>query len=141
MTEETNKNSLQNSILEKIKSGQAKIRPKWHFVLKTLLLAAGVLFGTLALLYLASFVLFVLRQTGSWFLPSFGWRGIMVFLISMPWLLVILGVVFIILLELLVRHYSFAYRNPLLYSLLGIIVFVIIASVFVAKTSFHEGLL
>ncbi len=131
---------LRKKILDKIKVGQAKMRPKWHFVLKTLLLAAGVIIGALALLYIASFILFSLRQTGVWFLPSFGLRGIMIFLISMPKLLIILGIVFIILLEVLVRRYSFGWRKPLLYSLLGIIGFVILASFIVSKTSFHEGL-
>ncbi len=140
MNEESQKKSLQKIILEKIRSGKAKMRPKWHFVLKAALIVAGLIIVTLALLYLVSFVLFVLRQTGVWFLPAFGLRGIGTFLISLPWLLVLVGIVFIILLEALVRHYSFAYRKPLLYSLLGIIIFVTVASIVVARTSFHEGL-
>jgi len=140
MPEEPQKKSLQNLILEKIKTGQTKMRPKWHFVLKTSLWAAGVIIGALALLYVVSFILFILRQTGVWFLPTFGLRGIMVFLTSAPWLLILLGIVFIILLEILVRHYSFGWKKPLLYSLLGIIGFVVLASFLVSKTSFHENL-
>ncbi len=131
---------LRKKILDKIKVGKAKMRPKWYFLLKTSLLAAGVIIGALALLYVVSFILFVLRQTGAWFLPSFGLRGIMVFLTSAPWILILLGIVFVILLEILVRHYSFGWQKPLLYSLLGIIGFVILASFLVSKTSFHESL-
>lgn len=140
MTEQSQKKSLQNIILEKIKNNKARMRPKWYFILSAALIAAGLILATLALLYLASFILFILRQTGIWFLPTFGLRGIGALLISFPWLLVLVGIVFVILLEALVRRYSFAWRKPLLYSLLGIIIFVTFASLIVSKTSLHEGL-
>ncbi|MFH0852662.1 MAG: hypothetical protein V1845_03605 [bacterium] len=138
--EEPQNKSLQNLILEKIKSGKAKMRPRWHFILKAGLFVAGFVIATFALLYLTSFILFILRQTGVWFLPAFGWRGMGVFLISFPWLLILVGIIFVILLEIMVRHYSFAYRKPLLYSLAAIIAFVAVAGLIAAKTTFHERL-
>jgi hypothetical protein len=39
----------------------------------------------------------------------------------LPWLLVVLGVIFLVLLYILVRNYRFSYRRPLLYSILFLI--------------------
>lgn len=140
LNEESNKKSIKEIVLEKIKAGKIRMIPRWHFVLRAALLAVGFVIFLLSSLYIVSLILFILRKTGIWLLPIFGIRGIGVFFTSIPWLLVILGVVFIIILELLVRHYSFGYRKPLLYSVVGIIFFVAGVSVFLLNTQFHEGL-
>ena len=44
---------------------------------------------------------------------------------------------FVIILEILVRRYSFAYRRPLLYSVAGVTLLVIVGGYVVAGTSFH----
>lgn len=133
-------NSIPDKVLKAIESGKVKMRPRWHFVFGTALLALGVILAVSTLLYLASFVIFALHQSGSWFVPGFGLRGLPVFLSSMPWLLVAVVLIFIILLEVLVKRYSFAYARPLLYSALLIILFVTLGGLVVAKTPLHKGL-
>ena len=132
-----NKKSVSEQIVETIRSGGVKMRPKWHFALKTILALTGGIILFLTLIYIASFAIFMLRQTGVLFAPTFGFRGGYVFLRSLPWLLISLLVVFIVVLEILVRHYSFAYRRPLLYSVAGIAFLVIAGGYAVAITSFH----
>lgn len=116
------------------------MRPKWHFVFKAFLAAIGVIILLLALLYLASFILFILRQTGVLFVLVFGSPGWHAFFVSLPWLLIFLLFVFIVILEILVRRYSFAYRQPLLYSAIGIVIFVLIGGYIVAVTPLHGRL-
>jgi len=140
MNEELQKKSIKETVLDKIKAGKARMIPRWHFVLRAALAAVGFLIVAGLALYILSFAFFIVRKTGIWFLPDFGIRGIGVFLFSLPWFLVIAVIAFIIILEALVRQYSFGYRKPLLYSAIGIIVFVVAASVFVTETPFHEGL-
>jgi hypothetical protein len=123
------KKELRDQVLSAIKSGHVKMRPKWHFVLRAALFATGAILLFLVLLYLVSFIIFSLRQTGVWFVPLFGSRGWFVFFRLLPWLLVLLAIIFAGILELLVRHYSFAYRKPLLYSVVGIVVIVAIGGV------------
>ncbi len=130
--------SLKESILDLIKSGEISMRPRWHFVLKAILTVLGMAILFLAILYLLSFIFFILRASGVWFAPEFGFRGIGIFLLSLPWLLIALSIAFVVLLEVLVRQYSFAYRKPLMYSLAGIIVFVMVASFAIARIGFHE---
>lgn len=140
MTEElNNEKSFPEAVLKKIKAGRVQMRPRWHFVFGAALVATGLAIGVLTLFYLASFIFFILHQTGVWFLPAFGLRGVTAFLLSLPWLLILAGIVFTILVEILVRHYAFGYRKPLLYSLLAIIIFTLIASAVIAKTSLHEN--
>jgi hypothetical protein len=130
-----------SEILSKIKQGNIKMRPKWYFILHgSLILIGGVLLG-MALLYLGSFILFTLRRTGVLFAPGFGFQGWYIFLISLPWFLIVLSLIFVVILELLVRHYAFAYRRPLLYSLLGILVFVLFGGFIVNQTSLHRDLM
>ncbi|MBU4580419.1 hypothetical protein KKB43_05385 [Patescibacteria group bacterium] len=139
---ENNKNqkSIKESILSVIKSGQVKMTPRWHFALKASLAAFGVIILVLTVLYLASFIIFVLRQTGVLFVPAFGLQGWFAFFTNLPIFLIGLLIVFIIVLELLVRHYAFAYRRQLLYSAVGIFILVFAGVMVIENTSFHGGM-
>lgn len=132
------KNSIKNMVLDKIKKGKAKMKPRWHFVLKGVLVALGVALLLFTLLYLFSFILFVLAKSGVVFIPSFGPRGVGLFLMSLPWILIILSIVALAVLGILVKKYSFAYKKPTMYSLLGILLIVFLGGFFVNKTKVHD---
>lgn len=132
--------SLRDKILEKIKTGEAQMRPRWHFALKAALMIVGAVIVVITLVYIFSFVIFVLRNNGVWFVPAFGFRGIGIFLMSLPWVIILAGLVFVGILEILVRHYSFAYRRPLLFSLSGIIALALVGSIVISQTPLHEKL-
>jgi hypothetical protein len=132
---------IKNKILAEIRSGQLKQKPHWYFVLRGSLIGTGIGITLCLVLYLASFIFFILRQTGVWFVPAFGFQGWFVFFRSLPWLLVGLSAVFVIILELLVRHYAFAYREPLIYSVFGIVLIVFAGGFLLFETSFHRALL
>ncbi len=138
MEKEKKEKTIRENIIEKIKSGEVHMRPRWHFILKTLLAVVGITIIVLALLYLISFSLFILRQNGVWFITVFGSRGIGRFFASLPWVIIISGVVFVAILEILARRYSFVYRKPLLYSLIGIVVIVLAGGFFVSRVGIHE---
>ena len=131
--------SMKDAVIAKIKKGEATMRPRWHFVLRTTLFTLGAIIVALALLYLASFILFVLRETGLLFVPSFGLRGMGVFLFALPWFLILLALAFVFVLEVLVRRYAFAYRKPLLYSLAVIVLFVVVGGALIASLGLHQG--
>lgn len=131
-------NDIKGNIIAKIQSGETTMRPRWHFVLKAILTVASISFVAFALVYIASFLFFVLIQTGTLFMPAFGMRGIVTFLIATPWALVVLALICVFALELLVRHYSVGYRNPLLYTIAGILLFVFLGTLAVANTTMHQ---
>ena len=129
-----------NKVLEAINTRRICMRPKWHFVLKATLKALGAIILLLSLVYLASFILFALRQTGVLFVPLFGFRGWFAFLLALPWVLLFCMLLFVVILEILVRRYAFAYRKPMLYSGLGIVALVLITGTLVERTHLHQRL-
>lgn len=133
--------SIRDRVAAAIASGQIKMRPRWHFAAQAALLAVGVILFALALLYVASFVVFIMHQTGLWRAPGFGWVGLRAFLFSLPWLLLAAALIFLVILEVLVKRYAFAYGRPLFYSVIGIVLLVIVGGFLVERTSLHRGLL
>ncbi len=132
--------SIKEKVMEKITQGSVAMRPRWQFVLKAALAVAGTLVVFVVLLYLASFILFVLRQNGMWFAPGFGFRGVFVFLRSLPWVLIFVSLIFVAIVEVLIRRYAFAFRRPLAYSMLGVLIVTVAGSFFIAETRLHRGL-
>lgn len=133
-------NDFKQNILNKIKTGEVDMKPRWHFLLQSLLLVLGVFTAALLVVYLASFVLFALRQSGVGFVPLYGFRGISIFIMSTPWILIASAGALVVVLQVLVHKYSFSYRQPLLYSLLGVIALVLLGSFVIGKSQVHERL-
>ena len=130
-------NDVKHKVLTKIKCGEVTMRPRWHFVLKSTLAILGLLIVALWLVYLESFILFLLIGTGVVFVPAFGVHGLVTFLLSAPWLLIVVAVLFVLVLEYLVCCHSFGYRRPLLYSVFGIVGVTVVGAVLVAQTDIH----
>jgi hypothetical protein len=131
-------NDLKNKILESIKRGEVKMRPRWHFVLRSTLFALGCILVFLATLYISSFIIFALHKNGIWFASVLGAQGLRVLLSSLPWVLILLAVLFIALLEFLVKKSSFGYRRPLLYSALVVIFVTVLGGSLIASTTLHD---
>jgi len=140
MNNENHEKSIKNLVLNKIKENKAVMKPRWYFVLKAVLFVSGIVILSIALFYVISFILFILRQNGLYFITPFGFRGITIFLISLPWILVLVSIAFLITLEILIRKYSFSYRQPILFSLLFVFVTVAIGGFIVGETDFHKGM-
>jgi hypothetical protein len=132
-------NSIKDSVARAIEAGKVKMRPRWHFLLSAGLLFVGTILVVFTLVYLSSFAIFIFQQTPGPG-PGMGARGLGVYLTSLPWIIILIAIIFLIILELLVRRYSFAYRKPLLYTILGIIVLIFLVSLLVAQTPFHKNL-
>lgn len=130
--------NLQKKILDKIKAGEIDMKPRWHFLLMSSLYVVGTSLLALIVVYLLSFVVYILHQNGVWFAPSFGFRGLSIFIISSPWLLIGLTLLFLLLLYTLVRHYSFSYKQPLLYSMLAVVLLVLLGSFTMHQANIHE---
>lgn len=131
-------NDITNKILEKIKTGEVTMVPKWQFVLQTILWILGAVVVAIIAVYLLSFILFMLHRSGILFAPLYGWHGLMLFVVASPWFLLALVGLFLLVLYLLVSHFSFSYKRPLVYSMLGVVLFVIALSSIMQQFSIHE---
>ena len=114
---------MDNNILETIKNKQIQMKPRWHFILQAVLMMAIVLMMLFIAIYLISFIVFVAPRSGS--LIAF-------------WLLILLATIFIYMLELFVQRYSIAYRRPLLYSTIAILLFILLSVIIADRIRFHD---
>jgi len=124
-------NNLTEKILNKLRSGEFKMKPRIYFILKAILIILGTLIVALFTLFLISFISFALRTN---------FRGFGVLFSSIPWLLIIVAAFLIIVLEILFKHFAFTYRRPILYSVIGILIVVILGTLIIDRTPFHRGL-
>ncbi|PIP23211.1 MAG: hypothetical protein COX90_03985 [Candidatus Nealsonbacteria bacterium CG_4_10_14_0_2_um_filter_38_17] len=139
-TNNQQQNSISDIVLNKIKSGGVKMRPKIYFVLKTILIIFGTAVLTLLILFLVSFIVFAMRASGTLFLPSFGVFGLRILFISLPWFLIFATVISVILMEILAKHFAIVYRRPIVYSILFIIILVLLGGIIIERTRFHPSL-
>jgi hypothetical protein len=130
---------MQDDVLSAIKSGKAKMQPKWRYVLRTCLTITALVIIFFILIYIASFIIFILHESGAWFVPVFGFHGWYDLFNAVPWLLICFSGIFILLLALLVHKYPFSYTRPFIYSLLGILFLIAAGCVLIVQTSLeHE---
>lgn len=111
--------------------------PRWHFVLHGLLWGAATVIVGLLAVYLLSFIMFAMHESGLIFAPFFGWSGFILFVVSSPWLLIGLLGLFLLILYILVSHYSFSYQKPLVYSMVILVLAVIAVSSLIHQTNLH----
>ena len=141
MNEDHKKPSVEGNVMDAIRSGKVHMRPRWKFVLSGTLAALGGIILLLTLLYIASFAFFELRQSGALFVPVFGMQGLFAFFAALPLLLIVLVLIFVVVLEILVRRYRVGYRTPLLVSVLAVLLIITIGGWALERTRIHEELL
>ena len=139
--ENKDQKAIKEKILEKIKSGGVKMKPKIYFVLKSFLITGGILLFFVFLLFLVSLIHFHLRASGLWYLPRFGSHGLGIYFKSLPWFLILFCLILVFVLEIFSRKFSFVWKRPLIYSLLAIIFILLIGTFILEKTSVHPRLL
>lgn len=132
--------SVHAKLLQQIREGRVHMRPRWQFVARALLVVAGAALLATVLLYLASLVVFFLREDGSWFAPVFGVRGWFDMLRSLPLILILLVAACALALEAVVRTSSFGYRKPLVSTLGAILGLAVIGGIGVSMTPLHPAI-
>lgn len=137
---EEEKNSISQNVLEQIHSGKIKQTSRVYFVFRLGLFVTVAAMLALLVIYIASLVFFGLRSSGAWFAPGFGLSATRAALLVVPWALVGCVVVAIVLLELMVKHFGFAYRRPAVYSVAGIVILVLVAGYALTLTPLHRFL-
>ena len=131
---------MRGKVMDAIHEGAVRMRPRWHFLLLSMLGVVGALILLLALVYSVSLMVFFLRASGAWFLPAFGGRGWLDFFRSLPWLLIALLALLVLVLEAAVSRYSFVYKKPLALSAIAIIAVVLLGGLALAQTPLHRQL-
>lgn len=137
---QTENNEESRRIIDAIKKRDVRMRPRRYFALRAALIAAAALFLFLILLYMVSFIIYVLHEDGVWFAPDYGLSGWSLFLSAVPWGLLVLAFVLVLVLANTLRHYTFVSHQPLLYLLFAFIIVIAFGGFFLAATAFHPDL-
>jgi hypothetical protein len=139
-TNNQQENSISEKVINRIKGGGVRMRPKIFFVLRTILIVFGAFSLTLLILFFVSFIIFMMRASGTLFLPSFGIPGFKIFFVSLPWVLIFATFISIILVEIFAKSFAIVYRRPIVYSVVFIIVLVLLGGIIIERTRFHPSL-
>lgn len=134
-------NTLKDKIMEEIEKEHITPHSKIFFFLKTAVMVSSAVIFLFFILYVVSFLLFALSKSGILLLSPFGFFGIMTILNDLPWKIVFLALVSTLGLLLLTKNAFSIYRVPLLYLFLGVIGFVGVTGLIVAKTDLHSTVL
>ncbi len=132
---------VEEKIFEAIKSGQAKMRPRWYFILQALLMATTGVVLFLFIIFFVSLVAFALQVSGAWSAPNFGLPGWYLFIQSLPLILILLLVLFTFATTVLARRYPFAYQRPVFYLLLVIGGLALMCGLLAVPMAMHRALL
>ncbi len=116
--------TIEELVTDSIKSGQIIMKPKWHFVLKTILRVLSIIILFFILVYLLNFIGLVTHEK-DFNILDFSPKGMHAFMVSIPWVIVILSMFLLLTFYILVKQYAFVYRKPLVYSFFGIVFFVV----------------
>jgi glucan phosphoethanolaminetransferase (alkaline phosphatase superfamily) len=132
--------NLQEKILARIHGG-VPMRSRAYFLFRAALAGVAALLVLAGALFTLSFLFFSVRESGVGYLLEFGEHGISAFVALFPWVSLLLFVVFVVILELLVRRFEFSYRFPLLRIFLWILIIGIAGSTIIGFTPLHSSLL
>lgn len=138
MSKET---EIKARVFEKIRTGEASMHPRIYFVARVVFLATFSVVVLALTLFILSFALFSIHESGEQFLFGFGQGGIVAFIALFPWLPFLLTAVLILLLEYLLRYFKFGYRVSLLGIFLIALAIVGAAGVGITFTPLHGALL
>ena len=141
MNNDESKKDIRKRVEERIKNRELKMKPKAYFFLKGLAFGFLLVFVFVFSFLITSFILFFFRKTHAYLMLRAGVPGLKLFLFSLPWLFIALFLFSVSLLGSLLRHFDFAWRKPLIYSLLFIIIFIPLVGFVILRTSFHEKML
>jgi len=140
MTDQKLPENMKEKILREIREKHIAIKPKWQFVLKTILIIFVLSIVAFYIMFHTSFLFYSLHHNGSLFLPQFGMSGIKRLFWSFPWLWAIAGILLTVIFGIIIENKTRAYRFPLLYTVLAVIIVVTLTGVLCVILPIHTTL-
>jgi hypothetical protein len=129
---------LESKVMERIKSGQVKLRSRYIFLAEKLGLGSVFVLNVLFAVLFFSLMLFYLRASDNLFYLSFGSLGLFAFLESFPYLLVVSLIIFILVAGLIIKKSDISYQKPFGYLALGLLAFILLSGTVLTFTSIAE---
>ena len=128
----TTKTPVKKAVMEQIKSGQIKMRPRVYFVILSALSIGTAILAGLALTYLSSVIFFWWRVMSAETMAWGARANLNQAIASFPWWALVVSVILLIFTALLVRKHGHLYRHKLstilLTTIIGAVIFGLILS-------------
>ncbi|MBI5135487.1 hypothetical protein HZA86_04630 [Candidatus Uhrbacteria bacterium] len=136
----THQPPIVDRVMDSIEHGQVTMRTRTRAQFTKVV--AVVCYGLLAavVLYAASWVVFVVTINQSLSLLALGLLGVEEFIVSAPWIAIVIVVAGIVLLEFFRRTFFGGYRRTVIIGLVALLLFVGIAAAGIRRVRLHERL-
>lgn len=118
--------------MEKIKSEQISMKPKWMFILGSVFTIAGFIGLTAGAIFLANITIFLIRKRG----PGYGRLELM--LNSFPIWIPIMAITGIVLGIWILKKYDFSYKKNFLLIAISFVISVVVAGLLVDRLGFNN---
>lgn len=138
---EPQEKTFKERILKRIEAPDFKVYSRTYFVLQMIALVVVAALILLLSVFLFNFIYFSVQISGRVSLLNFGSPGIVPFLMFFPWPLLLLDILFVFVLQKLLRRFRFGYRVPILRFLFVLLVITTASGYLLSKTGFNNILL
>jgi hypothetical protein len=132
---------IKTKVLEKIGRGEVRRRPRAYFIAQVVMVIALLAVALALSVFVLSFVIFSVHESGELFLLGFGQQGIATFFVLFPWVALAFDIVLFVAIEWLIRRFKFGYRIPIIRALFGILLFALVGGIIIDLTPLHGALL
>lgn len=129
----SNTADIQKAVMGKITTGSISMKPRWYFLLGTLLTGVGLLGASILSIFLITISLFLLKQHG----PMGEWR-LQLMLESFPWWIAVLAVVGLLVGIYFLKKYDFSYRHNFLFIVLSFVIVIMLAAVVIDLSGIND---
>lgn len=116
--------NLEETVMDKIHTGEIRMKPRWYFVIGSLVSFLGLTASAVLISFLFSLSAFYFRQHG----PNFNWK-IQLILANFPLWIPVLAIGGLIGGIYLLRQYDFAYRQNFVLIIISIFLSLVFAGV------------
>ncbi|MCK5060168.1 MAG: hypothetical protein KAR00_03455 [Candidatus Pacebacteria bacterium] len=118
--------NIEEKVMSQIRKGQAKMKPKWFFLLGSVAMISGLTGLTIISIFLVSLITFSLRARG-----PMGALRLEQLLSSFPWEAVIVAVIGLGLAVFMLRKYDFSYKKNFLLIIISFVLSILLAGLLI----------
>lgn len=125
--------NLEKNIMTKVKSGQITMKPRWYFVLGSLLMSFGLIGLSIGAIFLTNLSFFFLRQHG----PMGEWR-FQLMLESFPWWIPILAILGIVAGIFFLKKFDLSYKKNFSLIITAFVAAIVLAAFIIDLTGIND---
>jgi hypothetical protein len=125
--------NFEKLIMDKVKSKEIVMKPRWYFVLGSVVMIFSLVAATISSIFLINLIFFLLRKHG----PRAQWR-LELMLNSFPWWIPIMAIAGLLLGVWLLKQYDFSFKKDFRLVTAGFILAIILAAFIIDLSGLND---